>query len=99
MTTTVFGRSERGTVKEMSVCPAVETFCTIMSTLTPSSASARNTDAATPGRSGTCSIVIFASDTSWVTPEMIAASIKGTSSTTQVPGAQVKLDRTCNGTW
>ena len=55
-------RSARGTVNEMSVWPAVETFCTIMSTLTPASASARNHVAATPGRSGTCSIVTLASD-------------------------------------
>ena len=53
-TSIVRGESSRGTVNEMSVWPAVDTFCTIMSTLTPSSASARNTVAATPGRSGTC---------------------------------------------
>ena len=58
------------------------------------SASVRNTLAATPGRSGTCSIVIFASETSCVTPEMIACSIDWPSSVTHVPGAQVKLERT-----
>ena len=78
----------------MSVWPAVDTFCTIMSTLIPASASVRNTLAATPGRSGTCSIVIFASEMSWVTPEMIACSIGSPSSVTHVPGAQVKLERT-----
>ena len=60
-TTRARERSVRGTVNEMSVWPAVDTFCTIMSTLTPASASARNNVAATPGRSGTCSIVTLAS--------------------------------------
>ena len=97
--------SARGTVNEMSVWPAVETFCTIMSTFTPASARSRKTVAATPGRSGTCSIVTFASDVSCVTPEMIAcsidsvASIDASSSVTQVPGAQVKLERTWTLTW
>ena len=95
-------RSVRGTVNEMSVWPAVDTFCTIMSTFTPASASARNHVAATPGRSGTCSIVTLASDASCVTPERMACSIEvndGSSSVTQVPGAQVKLERTCTCTW
>ena len=91
--------SPRGTVNEMSVWPAVDTFCTIMSTLTPASARSRKTVAATPGRSGTCSIVIFASEMSCVTPEMIACSIDSVvsigSSVTHVPGAHVKLERTC----
>ena len=81
----------------MSVWPAVETFCTIMSTLTLASARSRNTVAATPGRSGTCSIVTFASDESCVTPEMIACSIdsiEGSSFVIHVPGAQLKLERT-----
>ena len=39
-------------------------FCTIMSTLTPRSASGRNSRAATPGQSGTPSTVTFASDVS-----------------------------------
>ena len=69
-----------------------------MSTLTFSSASARNTVAATPGRSGTWKIVTFASETSWVTPEMIGCSMVGSSSCTQVPGSHVKLERTCTGT-
>ena len=90
--------SSRGTVKEMSVWSSVETFCSIMSTLTFSSASARNTFAAMPGRSGTRKIVTFASETSWVTPEMIGASIPCSSSCTQVPVSHVKLDRTWTGT-
>jgi hypothetical protein len=48
----------------MSVEPSLETFCTIVSTLIASSATARNTAAAMPGRSGTSSRVIFASLTS-----------------------------------
>jgi len=91
-------RSSRGTVKEMSVWPALDTFCTIMSTFTDSSARVRNSLAAIPGRSGTRVIVTFASETSWVTPEMMACSI-GSSSLTHVPAAHVKLDRTCTGTW
>ena len=90
--------SSFGTVNEMSVWPAEDTFCTIMSTLTSSSARARNTEAAIPGRSGTCSIVTLASDVSCVTPEMIACSIVGSSSRTQVPGSQLKLERTWTGT-
>ena len=54
--------------------------------------------AAIPGRSGTWKIVTFASEASWVTPEMIGCSMFGSSSCTQVPGSQVKLDRTCTGT-
>jgi hypothetical protein len=77
--------SSRGTVKEMSVFPFVETFCTIMSTLIPSSERTRNTRPAIPGRSGTSWIVSLASETSWVTPEMIAFSIRSSSSLIQVP--------------
>ncbi len=90
--------SSFGMVKEMSVKPSVETFCSIMSTLTLSSASARNSRAAMPGRSGTWKIVTFASETSWVTPEMIGCSMFGSSSVTQVPCSQVKLERTWTGT-
>ncbi len=45
----------------MSVMPSVPMFCTIMSTLTPASASGPKTAAATPGRSGTFSSVTLAS--------------------------------------
>src|SRR5262249_20121386 len=55
------GVSARGTVKEMSVWPAVDTFCTIMSTLRPASARSRKIAAATPGGAGACSIVTLAS--------------------------------------
>ena len=42
-----------GTVKEMSVTPWSDVFCTIMSTLTSASARSRNSRAAMPGWSGT----------------------------------------------
>ncbi len=58
--------SSRGMVNEMSVWSSVETFCSIMSTLTFSSASARKSLAAMPGRSGTRKIVTFASEMSCV---------------------------------
>src|SRR5213078_4018025 len=82
-----------GTVKEMSVWPRVETFCTIMSTLTDLSDSERNSLAAIPGRSGTPVTVTLASDVSWVTAETIACSMDRSSSLTRVPGSQVKLER------
>ena len=91
-------RSPFGTVKEMSVCPAVATFCSIMSTFTERSARARNSRAATPGRSGTPLTVTLASVESCVMAEMMARSIVSSSSSTQVPGSQVKLDRTCSRT-
>ncbi len=98
MTFPAFFRSSFGSVKEMSVIPLLLTFCTIMSTLTDSSARARKTRAAMPTWSGTPVIVTFASEVSCVTPEMIAASMDSSSSLTQVPGSQVKLDRTCTAT-
>ena len=88
-----------GTVKEMSVVPCSDVFCTIMSTLTSRSARARNSRAAMPGRSGTPVTVTFASEVSWVTAVTTACSMDGSSSTTQVPGSHVKLERTCSGTW
>ncbi len=51
-----------------------------------------------PGLSGTPAIVTFASDVSCTTAETMACSMEGSSSTTHVPGSQVKLERTCNGT-
>ena len=69
-----------------------------MSTLTSASASARNTRAAMPGLSGTPPSVTLASDVSCTTAETMACSMEGSSSTTQVPGSQVKLERTCSGT-
>ncbi len=68
-----------------------------MSTLTSASARVRNSDAATPGRSGTPDTVIFDSDVSWVTAEMMAFSMEA-SSVTHVPGAHVKALRTCSFT-
>ena len=92
------GRSVMGRVKEMSVVPLTDVFCTIMSTFTPSSARARKRRAAMPGRSGTDRIVTLASDRSWVTAEMIACSM-GASWRTHVPGFHVKLERTWRVTW
>ena len=79
--------------------PSCEVFCTIMSTFTCSSASARNSAAAMPGRSGTRVIVSLASEVSLVTAETMGCSMAGSSSVTQVPGSQVKLERTWSGTW
>src|SRR4051794_3274142 len=69
-----------------------------MSTLTSASASARKTRAAMPGLSGTPPKVTLASDVSCTTADTTACSIDGSSSTTQVPGSHVKLERTCKGT-
>ena len=82
----------------MSVVPCSEVFCTMVSTLTARSASARNSRAAMPGLSGTPVTVTLASEVSWVTAVTTACSMDGSSSTTQVPGSQVKLERTCKGT-
>ena len=70
-----------------------------MSTLMPSSATARNTVAATPGRSGTSSSVTFASSVSIATPEIMACSISLSSiSWTHVPGSSEKDERTWSRT-
>src|SRR4051794_273980 len=90
------GTSSFGSVNEMSVCPAAETFCTIMSTLTPASARSRNTRAAMPGWSGTPRIVAFASDVSCAIPEMIARSSDSSWLTTRVPSASENDERTCS---
>jgi hypothetical protein len=92
-------KSLRGTVKEMSVTPWSDVFCTIMSTLTSRSASARNRRAAMPGRSGTPETVTLASDVSCVIAETMACSMDGSSSTTHVPGSHVKLERMCKATF
>jgi hypothetical protein len=93
-------RSSFGSVNETSVWPCSETFCTIMSMFTPASESARKIRAATPGRSGTPSTVTFASEVSWMTPEMIAFSSIGSSSSPRihVPSSPVKVERTCTET-
>ena len=79
--------------------PWSDTFCTIMSTFTSMSASAPEQRAAMPGWSGTPVTVTLASESSATTAEMIACSMVGSSSVTQVPGSQVKLERTCSVTW
>ena len=65
-----------------------------MSTLMPSSAIVRNKRAAMPARSVTPCTVTLPSETSCVTPEMIAFSIRSSSSLTKVPAASEKLDAT-----
>ena len=93
------GRSVFGSVNEMSVAPSAETFCTIMSMLTPASASARKRRAAMPGLSGTASTVAFASEVSCVTPEMIAfSSTRSFSSLIHVPSLSLNAERTWIGT-
>ncbi|CAB4845684.1 unannotated protein [freshwater metagenome] len=94
-----FGPSLFGRVKEMSVKPvaAAETFCTIMSILMSASAMDWKIRAATPVRSGTPTIVIFASLLSCAMPAMIACSMvppSGWFLTTQVPSLVEKDDRT-----
>ena len=81
------------------MAPSAETFCTIMSMLTPASASARKMRAAMPGRSGTASTVAFASEVSCVTPEMIAfSSTRFSSSPIHVPSLSPNAERTWSGT-
>ena len=76
----------------MSVCPAAETFWTIMSMLMPG-VRERPEDAARrrPGWSGTPRIVTFASPVSCAMPEMIACS--STSSSFDDPGALLVGER------
>ncbi len=86
----------------MSVRPvdAAETFWTTMSMLMSASAMARKIVAASPGLSGTPTTVIFASEVSCATPEMIACSIGWSpcgSLLTQVPRSPEKDERTWIG--
>jgi hypothetical protein len=89
-------------VKEISVfdVAAADTFCTIMSILISASASARKMAAASPGRSGTPTTVIFDSLRSCATPEMIACSTERSSiePVTRVPGSCEYDERTCTFT-
>ena len=94
MTVRAWGTSALGSVNDRSVVPSRDTFWTIMSTLIASSAMARKMLAATPGRSGTSASVIFASDSSWATPEMIACSIRSSSSVIHVPDSSENEERT-----
>ena len=87
-------RSSFGSVKLTSVRPSCETFWTIMSTPTPSSATERKIAAAMPGRSGTSWIVTLASVSSHATPEISASSIRTSSSTIHVPASSVNEDAT-----
>ena len=89
-----FGRSVRVTVKLMSVVPPWLTFWTITSTLTPASASGAKIACATPGRSGTSTIVTFATFRSWARPRTLFRCSTNGSSLIRVPGASSKLLRT-----
>ena len=97
-TDSALGKSAWLSVKEMSVAPRAETFCTIMSMTTRASASALNTAAAVPGRSGTPSTVTLAWFFSTLTPRITTFSMPGASSVIMVPGLSLKLERTSNFT-
>ena len=79
----------------MSVWPAVETFCTIMSTLMPASASVRNTRRRDAGPVGhLLDRDLRLGDVVRDTRDDRLLHRLGSSSVTHVPGAQVKLERT-----
>ena len=96
--------SEAGSVNEMSVRPvaATDTFCTIMSMLTPDPATTSKMRAALPGTSGTPTTVILASLRSCATPAMIGCSTVSPSSAgwsvTSVPLCVLNDERTWIGT-
>ena len=79
----------------MSVRPSSAMFCTIMSTLTPASASGPKIAAAMPGRSATEISVILASSREWRCRLTTRDSTISSSSQTSVPGSSEKLDSTC----
>ena len=99
-----------GRVKDRSVRPFItrEAFWTIMSMLMSARATISKIFAARPIESGMPAIVIFASERSWQTPEMIASSMSGIdaslssseseTSMTHVPGLSEKDERTCTRT-
>ena len=86
--------SSWGTVKEMSVLPASDVFCTIRSTLMASSARERKIWAAMPGRSSTPPMVTLASEASCTTAETMACSMSSSSLVTIVPCSHVNAERT-----
>ena len=90
--------SSRFMVKEMSVVPLTETFCTMTSMMTLASAKAVKIREAIPGRSGTLVIVTFAWLRSTETPRTTTFSNPGVSSLTIVPLWVLKLLRTSKGT-
>ena len=89
----------------MSVRPVAiaDTFCTIMSMLTPASATIPKIPAAAPTLSGTPTTVILPSLRSCATPEIMACSIPASSDSspacplTQVPILSLNEDRTWIG--
>ena len=82
----VFARSPRVMVKLRSVVPWWPTFWTIVSTLTPASASGAKTAWATPGRSGTSTRVTLATLRSWASPRTLLRCSTNGSSLMSVPG-------------
>src|SRR6266566_133223 len=91
-------KSPRGTVKVRSVVPSALAFWMIMSTTMLARAIGPKTRAASPGRSGTRSTVSLASSRSYATPATDTSSMAGSSSTTHVPSASLKEERTWTGT-
>src|SRR5437870_7823114 len=91
-------KSPRATVNVRSVVPSALAFWMIMSTTMLARAIGPKSRAATPGRSGTRRIVSLASSRSYATPATDTSSMRESSSTTQVPGAPLNVDRTWTGT-
>src|SRR5213078_968637 len=91
-------KSPRDTVKVKSVVPSALAFWMIMSTTMLARAIGPKTRAASPGRSGTRSTVSLASSRSYATPATDTSSMAGSSSTTHVPSASLKEERTWTGT-
>jgi hypothetical protein len=86
-------RSSSGTVNEMSARPPCPTFCTIMSTAIPDSASAENNAWLEPGWSGAPSSVIRASSLARAMP-LTGRFTAWSDARISVPGMSLKLDRT-----
>ena len=99
---TAFGPSLTGSVNVTSVLPVFrcEMFCSTMSMLMSTSATARKMRAANPGWSGTPTTVTLASDRSCATPVRTACSTLSSSMdpTIVVPGWSVYDERTRSGT-
>ena len=86
-------RSSSGTVNEMSARPACPTFCTIMSTAIPESASVEKSEWLEPGWSGAPSSVMRASSLASATP-LTGRRTAWSAARISVPGMSLKLDRT-----
>ncbi len=84
--------SSCGTENESSATPCT-TFWMIVSTLTFSAATASNTSAAAPGRSGMPVRVKITSVSEWVTPEMMGFSTTSSAGRIQVPSSSENVER------